>query len=521
MSRRPIGVIDIGSNAIRAMIVEPLPDGTYRILDDERAPIRLAAGMTKQGTLSKASMVRALEALRKIADIFRARGVVRRSVVATSAIRNARNRQDFVDQVRTFSGLRVRVISGQEEARLAFESAARNFNLTAQRCAVVDVGGGSTEVVLSVKNIIKDIHTLPIGSVVFTERFLTTDPVKKEEFRKLSKSIRKELKSSDIDLSVPPEIMIASGGTANALAQLAMARSGMSGRPAQGFEMTQADIRHLLEALLRRTTEERKKMSGLSPERADIIVAGAAILFEFMVFLKVNTLRVNSGGIRRALLQRMIDRMHGKKIPITGRKRIEIVEAFGRAMGYEQPHSEHVRKISLSLFDELADPLDLDPDWRDLLESAAVLHDVGYAVGYRDHHKNSYHLIAHAPLEGFTPRERDLIGQVTRYHRGSLPRKKHASWKALSQEDREIVGKLAAILRIADALDRRHSQGIREVRCRVSDTRVQMALISTRNVDIEREAAIRKSDLFQLLFDRKLRLVSMARNGTTATRQVA
>ena len=499
------GVIDIGSNTIRSLIVETLPGGTYRVLDDEREAARLASGLTRQGKLSAAAIQRAVSALGRMAQIARARPVRKLAVVATSAIRNASNRQVFVDRVRSETGLRVRVISGAEEARLAFESAAGCFDLADHPCAVADVGGGSTELILGLGSHIRQVFSLRLGSVGLTEEFLRSDPIKGKEFKALRKQVLHRIQAAKIPVDIPPRFLIASGGTATAVAQMAMARHGNSGKPAQGFEVTQAELLHLRDSLLRRTLDERRQMPGLSPDRADIIVAGVTILCELLLEMKVNILKISTRGIRHALLNRLIGRPPAGSGPISSQhQRLSAAESFAQSLRFEQDHGDQVRRIVLSMFDQLSLPLGLPPEGRDLLAAAALLHDVGYVISYRQHHKHSYHLIAHAHLDGFTPREREIVALVARYHRRSTPRRKHEAWAKLGRDDRKMVLRLSALLRVADALDRRHSRGVQEVRCRVHGRRVLLALVSARDLAVEMHGAAQKADLFRRAFGKEV-----------------
>jgi len=507
MKRAVLGVVDIGSNTIRSLIVEALPDGAWRTLDDEREMARLAAGLNRQGRLTGAAMRRAVAALKRMAEIARARGAERVQVVATSAIRNAANRRQFVDRVRAETGLRVRVISEEEEAGLAFESAARCFDLADRPCAVADVGGGSTEVILALGSHIQQVHSLHLGSVALTEEFLRSDPVRRREFKGMRREVRRRIEAARIEADPSPQVLIASGGTATAVAQMVMSRQGLAGRPVQGFEMTQAELLHLHEALLRRGLAERREMPGLSPDRADIIIAGVTILYELMAHMRVNVLRVSAQGIRHALLGRMIARRFRTVSPPSRPQRLASAEAFARSLRFEEAHGRQVQRLAVSIFDQVAVPLGLDSGGRDLLSAAALLHDVGYVVGFRGHHRHTYRLIAHAPLDGFTPREREIVALVARYHRRSGPKKKHRAWAALGKIDRRLVRRLAAILRIADALDRRHSQRLAEVRCRIVRNRVRFAAESGFDLGVELHAAEEKSNLFRKVFEREVTFV--------------
>ena len=503
MKSRLLAIVDIGSNTIRSMIVEVLDDGTYRTLDEERAVPRLAAGLSRRHRLSAAAMQAAVDALGRMADIIRSRGVRKVTVVATSAIREACNRRAFLDRIRAKTGLKVRVISGPEEARLAFESATASFELVGRSCAVADIGGGSSEVILAAGSAIREVHSLRLGAVALTEEFLDSDPVKGEEFKAMRRRVRAVLSEAGIDTNPPVQFLIASGGTATTIAQMAMAREGLQGRSVQGYEMTQAEILHLRQALLRRSLSERRQMPGLSADRADIILAGATILYELMDQLQVNSLRVSARGIRHALLNRMIGRTLSKSPP-TPRPRMAVAESFGRSLGFELKHGEQAQRLALMMFDQVAQPLGIDPYSRDLLSAAALLHDVGYVVAYRQHHKHSYHLISHAHLDGFTPREREIIAQIARFHRRAAPRKKHKEWAALPKDDRELVRRLTSLLRIADALDRRHSQGIQDLRCRLDRRRLLITVAARRDVSVEIHGAQEKADLFEETFGRKV-----------------
>lgn len=505
MKRGPVAVIDIGSNTIRSLVVQMSSDGGYRILDDERDVARLASGLGSNGRLSAAAMGRAVKALKRMSEIIRARGVTKVGVVATSAIRNASNRRAFVARVRRETGLQVRVVSGMEEAQLAFESAALSFDLEDRPCAVADVGGGSTEVILALGSHVQHVYSLPLGAVALTEQFLQSDPVKRREFKELRSVVRRRLREAGISREPSPQFLIASGGTASSIAQVAMALRGMSGRPVQGYEMTQADLLHLREALLRRPLAERRQVPGLSPDRADIIIAGMTILYEILAHLHVNVLRISARGIRHALLNRMIARGPGAPAAtITRDRRVAAAASFARSLRFEQKHGEQVQRLALQMFDQLARPLKLDPSSRDLLATAALLHDIGYVVSFRQHHKHAYQLIAHAHLDGFTPTEREMIALVARYHRRGTPRKKHAAWAGLSRPHRDLVCRLSALLRIADALDRRHSQELQDLRCRVSRGKLRIHLVSDRSLDVEIHAAEEKADLFRDLFGLEL-----------------
>ena len=219
--------------------------------------------------------------------------------------------------------------------------------------------------------------------------------------------------------------------------------------------------------------------------------------------MKVNRIRVSTGGIRHALIQRMIRRSPRADKLSSIQNRMDSIEIFGRSLHFDEKHAAYVRKLALSIYEQMAKPLNLNPESRDLLEAASLLHDVGHVVSYKGHHKHSYHLIAHSALEGFTPSEIEIIAQVARYHRKARPKKKHSPFAALSKDDQQTVMELASILRIADGLERRHSQGVKKVSCQVSNQKVQFGLAGSRSLNVEIYGAVEKSDLFEKVFGRK------------------
>lgn len=498
-----LAAIDVGTNTIRLTVAEVQDDDTYRILDEEREMVRLGENLDRTGRLSEAAIQRALTAIGKmkaIADGFKISGV---RAIATSAVREAANGRSFIREVSRQHKVRIDVISGEEEAQLAFRTAARHFDFQGRSTAVVDIGGGSVEVILSAGTAIDHVYSLPLGAVRVTDRLMRSDPLRPKHWKQMKDEIDRGIKSILRQPHHRAEIMIGSGGTFTALAHMSkFQREGRHGS-VQGYVLTPAEIIHLLRRLRETPLEGRRQISGLSPDRADIIVAGAAVISRLVRGLGSQQIMVNERGIRDGLLLRMIAELPGRtpstQLPQPG-NRIEWARHFARKAQSNERHCEHVAGLALQIFDGVKNRFDLPESGRDLLHAAAVLHDIGYLISHAKHHKHAYHLIMHGDLPGFTPHEVELIANVVRYHRRAFPRKRHENLAYLDRTDRQLIARLSGILRIADGLDRTHSQSVTGIKIRALRGRLRMSVEAKAFPEIEVADAARKSDLFQEAF---------------------
>lgn len=507
MSER-LAAIDIGTNSIRCIVVETDGTSPFRILTDEKATVRLGEGITRDNRITPDAWQRAMAALvrmKKVADGYGVRWV---ETVATSAVRRATNGELFVRAVADAVGLDISIISGEDEAELVILSALNNFDMTGKRYAMVDIGGGSAEVVTAQGSHIEEVNSLDLGAVVLTEMFSTSDLVTKDNFRKLRRHIRRELRAAGIGEAPPARILIGSGGAMTSIAAMVMAMRNEEYVSIHGYEILRSEVAHLLPMLLRNDLKGRRTIPGLNPERADIIVAGVAVLDELMDLLGANILQINERGLREGIILKALKRHNLGPDPELRRGWRESLLEFARSCHFDAEHSHQVARLSLELFDAVAGSFGLAGTERRMLEAAALLHDVGYLIGYSGHHKHSYHLIRHADLFGFTPREREIIANVARYHRKSLPKKKHDNFTRLSSEDGAIVRKLGGILRLADGLDRRRTSTVTSLECELSATAFRVRLIGNGDVSVEVFGGRQKSDLFEAAFGRKLMLVA-------------
>lgn len=446
-----------------------------------------------------------MENLLRMKKIIDGYGVAHIEAVATSAVRQAANGAEFVQAVHERTGLAVRCIPGEEEARLVSLSVLHNFDLDGIRYGMIDIGGGSVEIVTAVGNRVEEYYSLELGAVTLTESFLRHDPVAEGDQRKLIKHIRACLKDAFTDdESVNARCLVASGGTITSVAAMIMAARGEAYDSVHGYEVLRSDIVHLLAMLLRKDVKERRGVAGLNPDRADIIVAGVVLLDELMKFFGANILRVNERGIREGLILDGL-RKHGLiEEKVRRRTWRSAVQEFSRSCLVDEEHARQVARLSLELLDGLTELFTVGDRERRMLEAAALLHDAGYFISYSSHHKHSYHLIRHADLFGFTPRERELIASIARYHRKSLPKKKHEGYARLSDVDRELVSRLGGILRLADGLDRRRISLVNQIGCEVTASEIRLRLHGDGDLSVELFGGREKSDLFEHAFDRGL-----------------
>lgn len=508
MKKNRLAAIDIGTNSIRCIVVEVTKNGAFRVLDDEKATVRLGEGLATSGSISAAAWERAMTALARMKKIVDGYGVTAIEAVATSAVRKAANGEAFIAAIADQVGVKVAVISGEEEAELAALSVRNHFDMEGVRYAMVDIGGGSLEVVTALGSHIEEIYSLELGAVFLTEKFMGGDAVRQTGQDKLRKRVRSSLKEVFAGERAQFQCLVGSGGTITAIAAMVMAMRGEGYGSVHRYEVLRSEVVHLLAMLSRKTVKELREVPGLNPDRADIIVAGVTVVDELMRFFDANVLRVNERGIREGLIVKAL-RTHGL-IPGAEQPRTwrDAVLEFGRSCHMDEEHSLHVTKLALQLFDALAPACGMGEGERRMLEAAAILHDVGYFINYSSHHKHSYHLIRHADLFGFTPREREIIANAARYHRKALPKKKHDAYVRLAEPDRQLVGRLGGILRLADGLDRRRSGVVTGVTCSVSDGTVVVTIASSEDISVELFGGKIKGDLFEEAFRKRLLLVA-------------
>jgi exopolyphosphatase/guanosine-5'-triphosphate,3'-diphosphate pyrophosphatase len=500
-----LAAIDVGTNSIRLVIAEALRGGNYRILDEEKDPTRLGKELASTGRLNPEAVQQSLDALRRMKQIAAGYQVRELRVIATCAVREAKDGPEFVRRAKEEIDLDIEVISASQEAHLAFLSVSRNFSLENKDVAVADIGGGSTEIILASGPMIEAICTTPLGAVRMTEMYSTGPLMTSDQFEKMLAGIDEELRRRTRKVLLKPHTLIGSGGTFTTLSEMVMASKGQVGTPLGGSEVTRAEVRHLLDRLRKLTPEARRALPGLSPDRADIIVAGVAIVDRLMRHFNLNRVTIHDRGVRDGLLLTMIDQSLGQH-SVNPHDREVGVERLAATCGVDMQHARHIARLSGLIFSQLIDFFNLDPKDRPLLEAAAILQDVGYLINYEKHHKHSYYLILNSRLAGFQPQELELIANIARYHRGAEPKKKHANFSGLTPKDQQRVRQLAAILRLAGGLDRTNSQQIQAVSITLAHGDVTMHVVAPELPEVDLWTAERRRGPFEKAFGTKLKI---------------
>jgi exopolyphosphatase/guanosine-5'-triphosphate,3'-diphosphate pyrophosphatase len=500
---RLLQAIDVGSNTVRSVVVEVPVGGPHRVIDDERAMTKLGRGLETTGMLDPEAVEESVSALKTMIKIGRNLGANEVHAIATEAVRRASNGQELLDRLREEAGLEVEVVSEEEEGRLVWLSAA-SMAKDMPFAVVLDIGGGSVEVIQAVRGEPASIVSLPIGARFMTERFVTGDPVADKSFKALKRHIRRSLRGAVTPLEPGVPSIIGSGGTVSAIAAMVGGLRGKRYESLQGVEISRADVMQLLGILSHSTAEQRLAMPGASADRSDIILAGTLVLAEVMKLFGASKVLVNARGIREGIV---LDALlsDGAITPVPDTR--QAVRDLGHRYRYDRDHAEQVARLATDLFDQLSQPLGLDPSTRPLLEAAATLHDIGYYISYDRHHKHSHHLILHSGLPGFTQRQLAIIAAVGRYHTKALPKRSHPEVSSLEPKDRALVRTLAAILRIADGLDRGRGGRIISVKATDDGSTTRLDVAGAEDLHAELYGVDKKKDLYEEVFGRRVVVV--------------
>jgi exopolyphosphatase/guanosine-5'-triphosphate,3'-diphosphate pyrophosphatase len=510
-----LAAIDIGSNSIKLVVVEAAGSDSFAVLAREKEVVRLGQDTLRQGYLAPAAIERACDTMKRFRSIAEARGAERVLATATASVREASNAAEFIEEVERRAGVRVEILSGIEEARLIGIAAAHGCARTQGAALVnVDIGGGSTEISLMKDGVPVELFSVKLGAVGLTERHVTSDPPARKELRALRGEIRAALERPARELAGARwQYATGTSGTIIAVGEVLRRRAQRDGGRAEqgaqapGAEIALGQLEKLNERFASMSAEERRAVPGVSQQRAEIIVAGGQILEGVMQALSLNHLRTCDYALREGVVIDTLRQLEAERlppVPDTSDPRLRGAHAVGRRFGYEEAHAHQVTRLAEKIFDALAPEHDLSRHHRTLLSAASLLHDAGYHIAHEEHHKHALYLIKHSELTGFSEAEREVIANVARYHRGAPPRERHPDYAALNQQDRQTVARLAAILRVADALDRSHDSRVRDLALARDGEFVHVRLHSAENCDREIFAAEQKRDLFEQVFGCRL-----------------
>jgi len=507
-----IAAIDIGTNSVHMLVVRVREDLSFEVIDREKAMVRLGAGGLGGRELTTEAMTAALQALSKFARLAESHGVDQVLAAATSATREARNGGEFLAQVARTTGIRPRVISGAEEARLIHLAAAYGVDIGSGRAVVIDIGGGSVEITLGTGSTVQLARSFKLGAIRLTERFVAGEPLVPRDERRLEAHIVREVRRHiDQIVATGFDRVIGTSGTILSLGALAGAGGGARrGRSAdlRHLRVATKQLRRLRRDVVGTTLPQRLAMPGVDPRRADLMVAGAVLLDTLLRMLGATELTLCDLALREGLILDYIRRnrlhiAHIDQIPdVRRRSTLELAERCN----YAEDHARQVGRLALALFDQTRQLHGLTDREREWLEYAALMHDLGVHISYPRHHKHSQYLIENGDLRGFEPDEIRVMALVARYHRRGTPKAAHADYARLSGPLRRSVRVLAAMLRLAENLDRSHSQAISELELTDGGEEYVLRLTTGADAELELWAAGRYAAPFQQFLGKPLRL---------------
>lgn len=505
-----LAAIDLGTNSFHLLVAEVDPDGRVTTVEKARAQVMLGQGGIGRHHIADPAFQRGVEAMRTFAQLANRLGARDVHTAATSAVREADNGDAFCRAVQEATGVHVRVIPGQEEARLVWLGARGELDLRSGPAALCDLGGGSTEIVVG--DVDGPLHTLsfPLGHIRLAEGFPAPSGgvLSGDARRAMKKHVRTVL--GPLVTRVPKGLvqqLVGTSGTSRCLARIATLRRGEQLPPhEQGLVLHRAELEALLDLFETLTPKQLVELPGMDEKRADTLAAGGVLLREVMKALGVPLLTTSERSLRDGLVVDWIEKHRpelalSRTVPDPRERSIRLTL---RRFAPDLAHADQVARDALALFDATRDVHRLGDAERGLLRAAALLHDVGHAIADEGHHKHGEYLLRNLPLAGFTAPEVAVLASVVRYHSRSEPKPTHAGWRALSPDDRQRVRVLAGVLRIADALDRGHTQGVGDLRVDVGDRTLVIHGIAPDGGDLEHWAAEARRGLLEKALGRRI-----------------
>jgi exopolyphosphatase / guanosine-5'-triphosphate,3'-diphosphate pyrophosphatase len=539
-----IAAIDIGSNSIHMVIVRAMKGQNIEIIDREKEVVRLGAGL-RDHRLSKEASERAILTLRRFRQMAHANRVDLIKITGTAAVREANNGDKFIERVRKEVGLDVQLLPGVEEARLIALAVSEVTDFNNRRALIIDIGGGSTEFIITGGGEAQLLMSVKLGAVRLTDRFITTDPPSQQERENLITTIRADLTHAVSEIKqIGFHFVIGTSGTilnmTDAILQSEAAESGDESE-FEAFSPTISleQIKRLNSKFAEMDIHERKVVPGLEEKRADIIIAGGLLLETILSELDAKEITQCDWSLREGVIldhlrkeqTSRLDLDDGSLLMSPDKAFIEQGSLFGtmdvrarsvlsvaRHFEYDALHSHQVAHLATRLFDDTLPMHGLGEAERKLLQYASLLHDIGYRVAHADHHRHGLYLIKNSEMPGFTANEIAMIAATVRYHRGDMPKKpkskrerrEHEDYFSLKRADRSTVLRLAAILQIADGFDRSHSQKVKNLRGSLTEERLTLTIECEEECDLELWSAERKAKWFSDIFRLQVRFETVS-----------
>ena len=508
-----LAALDLGTNSFHMVVARRTGEQEFEVVSREKEVVRLGHGGTDMKEMSLEAMDRAIACLQRMRRIAESHGVVALRAVATSATREAANAEVFIRRASEEAQVEIEVISGLEEARLIHLGVLQAVPVFDKRALFVDIGGGSTEIVIGEKGEMLAARSFKLGAVRLTDRFFPGGTTSGASVTACREYVRSVLTHFDRKVEIHGfEVAVGSSGTAETIARMVHAARGEEPlRTYNCFEFTAKELHSIVNKLCStRTRSARVKLAGLEANRADIAPAGALILDEITSRFGVQAMTFSEGALRDGVLLDTVERLTGEA---AGPRHLRDVSRRSVRKLLERcdddpAHSSQVARLAVELFDGLRSLHGLGPAERDYLEAGALLANVGLVVAHTKHHLHSYYVIRNSELAGLTDHEIELIAQIARYHRKSEPKTAHPQYAALGRDEQALVRTLAGILRVAIGLDRCHEHRVATVRVDVRPTKVVVHVMpNAADIALELYAANERKDLLEAVLDRRVELM--------------
>ncbi len=506
-----VGFVDVGTNSIRLLVVRINSNLSYTCITQEKEVVRLGENEFKDNVLKPDAMNRAILVCKKFADLARTYGASEIVAVGTSAIREAHNQEKFLQRILNETGLNLHVISGLEEARLIYCGVSSGVVIGEENAIFIDLGGGSTEFAIGNQNEILYLDSIKLGAIRLTGEFIGEGWTGRIRYKQY-KSIKKEVSGSINRIASEVKTLgvkraFGSSGTVINLAEISSRMFKKNNNGAKGNVLSRRNLKKTAQILCALTLEERKKIPGINPERADIIVAGAAAIDAMMEEFGLEEINISHKELRDGLLVDYLSTFESfrefQKTPVRNRSVLHL----SRSCNYDEKHSETVACLATQLFDsaKAAGLHNMHNEERELLKYAATMHDIGDFLSFNDHHLHAHYIISNASLLGFDQKEITIMANVARFHRKKYPTEKALKASGLDDNSKTTVMKLAVFLRLAEKLDRSHCAIIKKAEFSIVEKdRVLLSLFSDSDCSMEEWSVVQNGPAFYGAFGKKL-----------------
>ena len=474
-----VAAIDLGTNSFNMVVASVNSRGMLQVQNRLKEMVRLGSGGGDMKHIEDDAIERGMATLKRCVDLAKSEKAVVRAV-ATSAVREADNQDIFIKRAKKEIGINIEVISGTEEGRLIYDGVINALPVDNQKALIIDIGGGSTETIIGQDGNLDFVASVKLGAIRLTHKFFENGLSSRRTVEDCRDFIIGEWAPTFKRLNeIGFDIVVGTSGTILNLAAMSMAAKDIRiPEILNGLVVSGEDILPVINTIATTyTAEERAKLPGMDPERTDIILSGALILEQAIINLDIKKIHISTYALREGIVFDTVKKFeHIKEFKNLDNLRYRTIQNLAKQYGVNIEHAEHVKMLALKMFDALEPIHSFGVKEREILEAASYLHDVGYLISHDQHHKHSYYILSHCVMPGFTNNEAELIANVARYHRKSHPKKKHENFNSLSTEDKDTVCLLSSLLRIAEGIDRRQMQAVKDITIYVKNDSVNITL---------------------------------------------